>query len=39
VIVEEITRRREIKKGIEVAVTDETVEENYEHCFLLDAFT
>jgi hypothetical protein len=36
--VEEVTRRREIKKGIEGALTDETVEENYEHCFLLGAF-
>jgi hypothetical protein len=33
--VEEVTQRREIKKGIEGAVTDEAAEENYEHCFLL----
>ena len=37
-IVEEVTRRREIRKGIEGAVTDETMEESYEHCFLSGAF-
>jgi len=36
--VEEVTRGREIKKGIEGAVTDETMEENYKHYFLSCAF-
>jgi len=38
VIVQEVTRGREIRNGIEGAVTDETMEENYEHCFLSVAF-